>query len=298
MGKIIGKSALCFVGLAVASWLVQLLSNYLLLLYPKPLFLSLVWMFLLEFTLWLLLPLAYSYLLFRIFKNKKYCCLIMMFHGIFIIVQYYVLLMLHIGGNVIIASLRASMVAGAPLMLLALMLHWLRTHRSEMRPAKSTGRKVLGALAKSALCFLALVAATYAFSLLCSVPITVFGYVGLFIQSPFCVFPVIIIAYAYLLFRLTERGPQRFWVMGANAVALMVLSAVELFIPGLTIPFPAFLTAYFPPHAVALFGNIALLLPILVLIFRSMEQYDASALDASALHPTPATGGETNLPAQ
>lgn len=280
MAKILGKSALCFAGLAIASWLIQMFCDWILYLYPKELFFGLISIFILELIFWLLLPLTYAYLLFLLFKKEKHCYLILVLNGVFVIVQYYILLMLHINGDIILASLQASKVAGVPVMILALIFKKLRTHNIDKdMPEKSKLASALFILTKSLLCFLALAITTYAFTLLSTSSLRFLGYLSFFVQDPLCAFPLISIAYVYLLFRLIRTYRYHLLTISITAVFLMALSAVRLFIvPALSfyhnqsLSLPAFLSELFTPNAVAIFGNTAILLPILALIFRSVEK--------------------------
>jgi hypothetical protein len=242
--------------------------------------------FILGFIFWLLLPLVYSYLLFLLFKNEKFCFIIMMLNGIFVIVQYYILLILHIGGDIVYASLEASKVVGVPVILLALLYQKLGMPNGmqKARSGQSEVKNIIGILAKTALCFMALAIAAYGYNLLCSLDLRCFGYLSLFIQDALCAFPLIIIAYGYLLFRLFGKHHHRFLIICMNAVFLMVLSSVRLFVVAalsfyldISLSLPALLSEFFSPNAISIFANTAILLPVLALIFRSVEKHHASA---------------------
>lgn len=286
MGKIIGKSALCFAGLAVSAYLTSIFCDYILQIHAKPYVFSITWLFVLEFTLWLLLPLVYSYLLFLVFCDNRDCCIIMILNGVFVIAQYYLLLLLRVGGDVIMASLQASKVAGVPVILLALLFNKLKTRHNTIKaqPQRSVIINAFSVLTKSVFCFLAMMIITYAFSLLCSLPLTIFGYIGFFIQDHYCAFPAIFIIYAYLLFRLNERHRHYRWIIGINAVILMTLCAVELFTPGVTFPMPEFINGHFLPSAISIIGNAAILLPVSAYLFRGVKKHGA-ALRASQNAP-------------
>jgi len=91
MGKIIGKSALCFMGLVIVSWLLILLQDWIFSLVDIP---SLVYVMIrgtvLAFTLRFVLAVAYSYILFRLFIREPQRDLIVALNGFFILVLFFI----------------------------------------------------------------------------------------------------------------------------------------------------------------------------------------------------------------
>ena len=275
MGKILGKSALCFAGLAVTSWLIQMLCDWMLQLYPKPLFFGLFWMTILEFIFWLVLPIFYSYLLFLLFHNEKNCCLIMVLNGSFVFLQHYILLVLRVDG-VILASLNASKVAGS-VILLALMYKQLRmtNTKSKMPSGKNNTKDILIMLSKSLLCFLGLVIAILGYNLLKKYALSIFGYWGFYLESPYFIWPMIASTYAFLIFQTVRIQRFRILILMINALLLLLIWGL-IFIPYEGKSF----------SLIAVCGNTAIISIVLAFIFRSVEKHSGSiALPANQNAP-------------
>ena len=120
MGKIIGKSALSLAGLVAASWLVYLLNDWLPFAFSPSVF-SLFYLTCIQYSLYFLSAILYSYVLYRLFRNENRCCMIILLNGIFVILQFYILLFLSADTVALTVSFVMSTTAGYTAVLLSLL---------------------------------------------------------------------------------------------------------------------------------------------------------------------------------
>jgi len=306
MGKVIWKSALCFAGLAAASWLVYLLNDWMFFADKQPGML-IIWAAMLQHIFWFILILAYAYLLFYLFRYEKHCCLIIILHGVFIIWQFLLMLFLSARGiisvnsDMMILSVTMVHVFSVSTILLAVLFISLKSSKSKRQP-KSNVLNILLIITESALCFFVLTGFSIAHLFLKNYFLYIFGYLGFFLESIQFIVPLCAITYAYWLYRFFRRHRHRTLLLIINAVFLILFCGFTfmcIFIDNLR----PFIEIFSSPGLVsitiiAFLGNTAIMTVALAFIFRSVEQYYASAADASALQPTSTTGEETNLPVQ
>lgn len=248
----------------------------------KPYFLGVAYVTIFAYIFWFLLPLAYAYLLFRVFIKEKYCYLIMVLNGILVIIQFYIMLMLlpesYSYINIQYVSLIVSMVAGIPVILLALMFKKLRSPCKKLKLQCDHNRitSVLGVLARCALCFIALIIGVYGFDLLASILystfmrtitlFTIFEYYVAFIRDG--LWPLIAISYAYMLYKAMKKYRYRYLIIAINSVFLLAVWSVV-----------SFYEAVLPIDRLSLasiLGNTAIMTVTLAFIFRRVEKHSNS----------------------
>lgn len=286
MGKIIGKSALCFAGLFVASWLVKALTDWLFIV-DKPTFLTLLNMLILQYILWLLLPAAYSYIMYRLFINIKRYSLTIVINGIFLIAQFIVLAVINAGEDIMLLSFYIAISGGAPVVMLGLMFQRLALGRiNPEKPVKSKPAEMAAVTAKSALCFFMLTAASIGFDKLHNYLGSVFGVIGLVFETPLFFIPIYAVSYAFGLYRLLKSNKRRKLILIINSWVIIVICGFSLVFPEqfntLDIISPIVMTIFM--------GNPALLTIVLAYIFNSVEKRGQDINSAMPIKPMSGTG--------
>ena len=158
MGKIIGKSALCFVGLVVASWLLMQFRDFNISLGNIHSIIILMFVnYILSFTLPFILTIAYTYILFRLFIREPHCYLIIALNGLFILVLHIVLLFLQVDTSVISYLDMEMAEVSAPIMALALMYKYLSGKRKPQKRLYGRAANAMFILMKSVECMCLLV---------------------------------------------------------------------------------------------------------------------------------------------
>lgn len=277
--KIIGKSALCFIGLVVCSWLLMQLhelntglgntGSVILVMFVVQIF---------TFTLPFLLTIAYSYILFRLFIRERYRHLIIAMNGLFILVLYIVLLVFRVN-TYIISYLDAEIaqLVSIPVIALALMYKYLSGKRKTQKKLYGRAANAMLILMKSFVCMCLLVVlaiAGYAFGLL-RIP----SFFIMMLQEINCLNLLTAIVYTFVLYIAFKRHKHIFWIIAVNSVfslvawSLIILRALDV---SMLFSFVCF--------------NAALIPPVLAFVFRSVEKHgniessyykDSSAANAS-----------------
>ena len=134
MAKIIGKSALCFAGLAVTSWLlIQLydfvfswgnIHSFIIVMLRGIVF---------AFTLRFLLTIAYAYTLFRLFIREPHRDLIIALNGLFILVLFFALQNFSISPYISYLDIRMVQVNSISVIALALMYKYISSNRKALK---------------------------------------------------------------------------------------------------------------------------------------------------------------------
>lgn len=268
MGKIIGKSALCFAGLCVVSGLIKALTDWLFIV-DKPAILTIINLTVLTYILWLLLPAAYAYILFRLFRNNEHSILIIGLNGVFIIIQFFVLLLLRVNTDVLLVSTYLSDTCGIPVIMLGIMFRKLISGKQQVK--KVSTNKVLGItaiIAKSVLCFILLTAVSIGFDVLHGYFTSALGIFGLVLDTPLFFIPLFAVLYAYYLYRLLKSNARRRLLLIINSMGLIIICGLSLLFPeqfnALNIISPLVLTIFV--------GNTALLNLVLAFIFSNVER--------------------------
>jgi len=273
MGKIIGKSALCFVGLVVASWLLMQFRDFNISLGNIHSIIILMFVnYILSFTLPFILTIAYTYILFRLFIREPHCYLIIALNGLFILVLHIVLLFLQVDTSVISYLDMEMAEVSAPIMALALMYKYLSGKRKPQKRLYGRAANAMFILMKSVECMCLLVVlalAGYAFMEL-RIPmlfIILFQGIGLLNLLTAIVYAGVV----YILFR---RHKHIFLIIAVNSAILLVvwgLIILKIFPVSMNYSFISF--------------NTALLTPILTLVFRSVEKHVSAALSVNQNAP-------------
>lgn len=263
--KIIGKSVLSFIGLSVLTWVVEDLGDFLLTT-SGSVFYGLLKLTVLQYITWLLLGTGYAYVLFIIFKSEKKRALIVMLNGSAIFIQFFVLLFLNATGDEIMFSFRLSHTFGLLTIMLAFIFNNL-TFPKKIQAAsikRNWFNALLSLSAKSAACFLALIAALYGYSVLYE--IVEYGIVLLYCSR--LIFSAVPVLYACMLYKLIQKNKYRLLVMSINAVLLLAVWSL-IYLYDFTLP----LNIYYKFFLCAVCGNTAIMTIVLAFIFRSVEKH-------------------------
>ena len=273
MGKIIGKSALAFVGLGVAGWLMTLLADLIYFSESKGnYYYGITKMTLLSYLPWLALALVYAVALFLLFRNEKHRTLIMVINSSAVIVSYFGLLFFPV--DVKLPALYIAQAAGVPVMLLAAMLAWLFPAKGKkMRGIWSGASGVVVALSKSLLCLGVVVVLAFAVSVLINA--------GIIINNlnawtlPFIDFKPMVLSIAVigsgLLYRLMAGHKRRFIIMMVNAMFLAVIWSLVL-IPSF-LPDLLGISSEYHFTLITICGNTAAATVALAFVFRGVEKH-------------------------
>lgn len=264
--KILGKSVLCFIGLAAAGWGVQKLTDIFFFMLGSFFFMMLK-LTILQYIFWFLLYIGYVYILFSVFKNEKRRRLIMMLNGAAVFLQFYIPLFLTKDRDILFLSVQLSNLFGIPVIALALMLNSIAPDKKKHINDKPGNKaaKGLKVLLKSFLCFLALVIIIKVYGLFFRQAVSILGYVGFFIENFYLMWCLMAIGYAYALYKLVQKHAYRHLILILNAALLMVAWGM-IFIPDIELPIDRFLLS-------AVCGNTALITIILAFVFRSVEKH-------------------------
>lgn len=256
---ILGKSALCFIGLVVCSWLLMQLhdwntglgstSSVILVMFVVQIF---------TFTLPFLLTIAYTYILFRLFVREPYCYLIIALNGLSIFVL--IIQLQFFGVSRYISYLDMEMIkVSISVMVLALMYKYLSVKRKTQRKFYGRAANAMLILMKSFACMCLLVVLAivgYAFGVL-RIP----SFFIMMLQEINYLNLLTAIVYAGAAYILFRRHKHAFWIIAANsALPLVVWSLIilRIFDISMLLSFICFNTALIPPA--------------LALIFRSVEK--------------------------
>lgn len=277
MGKILGKSALCFAGLAVGSWLVQQLVDFIMLTHKITPFITTVFYSFFIYIMLSLMAIVYPYVLYQLFKNERHSNLIIALNGIFAILQYYLLLfisaILHTYQftDMLFVSFVRIIPTGYSTLIFALMFKSLQS--GKMLRALQPGNKVFNIhsiLGKSSLCLLGLTAVAYGYELYRDLMPSLIGsacinaYVNLIGPENIIYFAF---PYAYCLFRLFRQNRNRRLLLIINAVFLLAIYAILL---TLMLTQHEFKIAYL---AFVAYGNASIVTIALSFIFNKVEKH-------------------------
>lgn len=261
--NIIGKSALCFIGIAAAGWGVDSLEKYILHLAKSPFFGILS----LSFTgivLWLLLGIAYAYALFMLLKGHKRRVLIVTINGAVNFLFYFILLIFGLYGDIMLFSYRLSNTYGMLIIILALMFNNLASASQIKTESKSKNKLVslLSILSKSIVCFLALIILLYGYAWL-------YKSSGLELQFyiSYLLFSIIPATYACVLYKIINRNKYRQIIMIINAAFLLSVWSL-VYVYDFILPFNIVKSFLYP-----VCGNTAIVTFVLAFIFRSVEKH-------------------------
>ncbi len=274
--KILGKSFLCFIGLAAAGWAVDALCNLLMSIHGQ-IFFTLLYATILGYILWFLLAAAYAYTLFLVFRNEKRRFLIMALNGaavylilyilLYLIIysQYYIYINTDILWDAVYISAEISRAAGLTTIILAFMFKSLSQGKTPYEANKVLNKalNIFWILGKLILCFIALLAVSKGYYLLLINANFKFGiYASLFDTDIFL--PLIASVYAYTLYRLLKKHARRQLIIMINAAFLLLVWGLIL-IPSIFIVIDRSLLA-------KVCGNTAIMTLVLMFIFRSVEK--------------------------
>ncbi len=288
MGKIIGKSALCFAGLVIASWLAINLFDWIQVAFSKGLLMHLpnidvfyeIYVLFFYYILAFLIAILFPYILFLAFKHERRCYLIITINGLFAIMQHYLLIFLYYGihlnfsYDIILASLIITVPAGFSATLMSLMFRYLtnvKTPIEEYTSAKLLN-SILRTFGKFTMCLLFLMACAFGYDQYRALMPGLFtDYINLRGTENMLFF---IIPYACCLFWLLRRHKNRLLLIIINALLLLVIQTLLMvFIIG------------FPVVTLTICGNASVTTVILALVFRSVEKHDSTALPANQKAP-------------
>lgn len=265
MGKIIGKSALCFAGLYVANWLIQLV-NHSIMVAEKSDFLGMSFYFFLQFVTYFSSAILYPYVLFLLFRRERNSHLIILFNGVFAFVQYYIFwFMALISSDLLYVSFVISSTVGFPTMIFVIIYRRLNPVQKEQSPLSKIAN-IMDIIWRSALCVIALIVVSNGYDIFRSF-INQPGNLGVLLDmAPSNLIPSFSMVYAYALYRLLERHRHQRLLMIINATVLMTLfilhisgfHVLSIIQDGLF----SFLT----------FGHAAVLTVELAFIFKSVER--------------------------
>jgi hypothetical protein len=261
---VFGKSVLCFIGLAAASFGVKKLTDFF--LYLKGSFLyKMLYISILQYVFWFVLLIVYAYMLFFLFKNEKKCRLIMILNGVSVFLQFYVLALLIRDEEVLFLSIMLSNLFGIPVIILSLMINNIASKKHlEVRSQKKIVN-IFKMLLKSLLCFVALVIVIKGYGLLYRYALLIFGYLGFFIESFHLMWCLMSVTYAFMLYKLIHRYTYYRLVLILN-VTFLVIIWVKIFMPDIVVPFIDNI------QLSGICGNAAVITITLALIFRSVEK--------------------------
>jgi hypothetical protein len=245
--KILGKSVLCFIGLAAAGWALDKLDNFLMHLH-MPVFFTILYSTVIGFVLWLLPGIGFAYLLFIIFMKEKQRTLILAVNGIVILIVFYVLIIISnqiqidVDTEYLIAQLFK---VGLSTIVLGFMFNSI--YKTEESDEGYTGNAVLTVLLKSALCFIMMAAI----------------FLEDVIIDTMLILSLLTPAYAFILYILVKKHRLKTVIMFTNCILLFSVWVIVFF-------------SFTYNHYIFLFatacGNTALLTIALTFIFRNIEK--------------------------
>ena len=273
MGKIIGKSALCFAGLVAASWLLMQLRD--LNIGLGNIHSIIIIMFvnnILSFTLPLLLTIAYAYILFRLFIREPRCYLIIALNGLFILVLYIILLFFGVAHIVSYLYVEMAHLDSIPVMALALVYRYLSGKQKTPKKVYRWAANAMFILTKSAACMCLLVVlavAGYAF-----MELRVRIFLIILLQEIGLLNLLTVIVYTGIAYILFRRHKHIFLIIAVNSAFLLIawgLIILKIFPISMNYSFISF--------------NTAILTPILALVFRSVEKHASVILSVNQNAP-------------
>lgn len=272
MGKIIGKSALALAGLGVAGWLMNLLAD---LIYFSETYgnyyYGITKITLLSYLPWLILALGYATTLFLLFMREKHRTVIMVLNSMAVIVLYCVSNFIPI--DVQLQALNIAQAAGAPVMLLSVMLGWLFPVREKSKCGIWDGRQgATVALGKSLLCLGVVIGSAIAVSVLINAGLI--NYLNTW-TLPFIDFKPLVLSISVVvscfLYRLMAGHKRRFIIMMVNIMILAVVWSLVLmpsFLPDLL-----GISYMYQLCLVIVCGNTAVVTFTLAFVFRGVEKH-------------------------
>lgn len=273
MGKILGKSALCFAGLVIASWLVQKLCDWMFFA-KRSMVLTMIWVTVLQYIFWFLLLLAYAYLLFYLFRHEKHCRSIIRLHGLFLIIQFLLMLLIHsknilpLSDKVLLLSATMANVFGFSIILLSVMFTYPKSGESVKRSPQNKMRSYLMLIAFSTLCVFVLTAFSYGYDKLHNY-FSYLGYIGLFLDSLYLVVPLCAITYAFCLYRFYRGLKHPRLLIILNSVFLMIVGGLTLLFANKS----GLLTGTSHIMIAVYLSNTAIVTPVLAVIFHSVDKH-------------------------
>ena len=288
MGKILGKSALCFVGLVIASWLLMQLYDWLFSwVNTHSLITAMLKGTILAFTLPMLLAIAYTYVLFRLFIREPNRYLIIALNGLFILVLFFILWFLHVSSYISYLDTMMVQVDSISVMALALMYKNISNKRKAPKKVYKRAANAMLILMKSSACMCLLIILALAWNAFMALRIPLIYFIKPFQDISF-VDLLSAIVYSSVLYSLLRSHKHTFGIIVANSALLLIvwgLILLRIFPVSMNFSFTSF--------------NTAILTPLLALIFRSIEKQ--SQLVAGASPPQMQkleTSGSTSLPVQ
>ncbi len=269
MGKIIGKSALCFVGLCVVNWPLMLLDD-LILNWGNitSRYFALFKIIVLINLMWFVVAIAYAYFLFRLFKNEPNRFLIIAMNGLFILILFIVLMYMHVDSNISYFMLNMMHTDSISVMILALMFKMLSVRRGVRKLNYSNSVNVLFVIIKSVAGLFVIIAL--------SVTAEVFLHVKVISLIPFqntrFVFLLGTIIYTGFMYKFFYQNKHVIMIMCVNAavlilicfIAITALTESQYYLLGC--PVLSCLTLS------SLTGSAAPLMPLLSIVYRSVQK--------------------------
>lgn len=282
MGKILGKSVLCFAGLFALGLGIQNMTVQLIHVTNLTRILGIIHVTILQFILWFLLTIAYSCSLYMLFRKEKQRYLIIAVNGIVIIVLFYVLIMVGAGSDIKSITFEIYNSAGLPTIMLALLFKSIQSGDHAQVLVHLAPTRILDILLKSALCLL--VFAVLLFGYACLDRLFLYSILWLAVASINTVLPLFSIAFAYSAYRLFLKYKRFMPIILCNAGFLLVLWGFQL-IPGIESLFDNGSVMQYYRIILWLFtGNTAIMTIVLAFVFRRVEK-DRTAISADQNAP-------------
>lgn len=261
MAKILGKSALCFAGLAIASWLLILLYDLVFNCGNTHSFIIIMLRgTILAFTLRFLLTIAYTYILFRLFIREPHRDLIIALNGLFIFVLFFALQAFSISASISYLDIRMVQVNSISVMALALMHKYISSKRKASEKVFRPAADTMLILMKSSACVCLLIVLALVGKAFMALRTPLLLYITPF-QDISVVDLLTAIVFSSVLYTLFRSHKHAFGIIVANSVFLLIIWGLitSRIIPiSINFSFTCF--------------NTAILLPVLALIFRSVEK--------------------------
>ena len=264
--KVIGKSALAFAGLAVASWLIQNFNYRVIFNAKESEFTALLTISVLMYIFRFFITIIYVSVLYCIFKNDKFCYKVMASNGLFLCSLLYLQTLLPY--NEIRCLLFDLSMAGIPVLSLAGAFYIIKSRKSNIKKRnKTTNFVLLSIKSLAAVIYLIILEITtiyifvYQLDLLWWIPFSYINVLWLFNA----------ISYSFGFFLFIRRHPGYIWAVVANA-AFLAIAWWFIFRPSVfpDLPGTPFIITF---NLCGIAGNTAIILPALVFIFRRVEKY-------------------------
>ncbi len=266
MGKIIGKSALCFAGLCVVSGLLMFLDDVMINwgnITSKSfvLFKTLV----LSDLMWFIVAIAYAYLLFRIFKNEPNRFFIIAMNGLIILILFFILSYLKVDSTISYFMLKMMQADSISVVMLALMFKPIFSIRKELKKSYRKCISILLVVIKSFAGLFIIIA----LAVILQVVLHVKGNLLIPFQHTRFVFLIGTIIYSGFMYKFLYQNKQAIMIICANAAVLMLISFIATtsntyYLLGC--PVLSWLTLS------GLTGSAALLVPLLFIVYRSIHK--------------------------